>query len=156
MPDKTWVAGDVVTAADTNLYLTRTGGAWNTWTPTITQSAAVGATVQHATWLRAGRLIIASFRVSITGTGTASNQVSFNPPVNCARTGDIVGSGLIYDTSAGLSYSGTFSMDSAANRVIIAAAGVGVSPSPFGVAGFTAALASGDVVTGFMTYEAAS
>jgi hypothetical protein len=33
MPDKTWIAGDVVTAADTNTYLTHTGAGWNTWTP---------------------------------------------------------------------------------------------------------------------------
>jgi hypothetical protein len=158
MPDKTWTAGDVLTAADTTTYLTHTGGAWNTWTPTVTQSGTVTGIIQHATYFRAGRLIVASFRIAITGAGTANNQLSFNPPVNCARTLDVVGSGLIYDASAGLSYDGTLSMDSANNRVVLTAAGVGVSPVAFGAtgSGFTAALANGDVVTGCLTYEAAS
>jgi hypothetical protein len=159
MPDKTWVAGDVVTAADTNTYLTHTGSSWNTWTPVITQSGTVTATVDHATWFRAGRLIVASFRLAITGTGSANNQVSFTPPVNCARTFDLVGVGIIQDASAGiLNYTATLAMDAANNRVVFLGQGLGVSPTALGstATGFTAALASGDVISGYLTYEAAS
>jgi hypothetical protein len=161
------VAGMVCVTTDTSTVWTYSGtawvqsaqnGAWTTWTPVITQSGTVTATIQRASYARYGRTIVASFRVSITGTGTAANQVSFAPPVNSAYGADIVGYGLIFDTSAGLSYTGSFAMDGVANRVVIAAAGVGVSPVQLGAtgSGFTAALAAGDVVTGYMTYEAAS
>lgn len=157
MPDKTWVAGDVVTAADTNLYLNHTGGAWNTWTPVITQPGTVTATVNHAVWYRAGRLIIASFRLTVTGAGTGSNTVTVSLPVTAARSQGPAGYGIIFDASATLSYTGEADL-ATTSTMSFSGHGLGVSPNALGSTGsaFTAALAVGDVVTGSLTYEAAS
>lgn len=157
MPDKTFVAGDVLTAADTNLYLNHTGGAWNTWTPTLQQTGTVTATVNHAVWYRAGRLIVAAFRLTATGAGTGSSAVVVYLPVNAARSQGVIGTGVIYDASAVLSYTGNITLNTA-SICQFEPHGVGVSPNALGSAGsgFTAALAANDVVTGFITYEAAA
>lgn len=157
MAQKTWVAGDVVTAADVTTYLSGEGGAWSTWTPAITQSGAVTATVNHAVYGRWGRLIVASFRLTVTGAGTSSNAVAISLPVTAARSIGSVGTGLIFDTSASLSYTGQCDIAST-TTIQYSPQGVGVSPNSLGAtgSGFTAALAVGDVLTGFLTYEAAA
>ena len=80
MPDKTWIAGDVVTAADTNTYLTHTGGAWTAYTPTFT-NLTVGNGTLDCQWFRSGRFV--SFKVKITfgSTTSVSGAVIVSLPV---------------------------------------------------------------------------
>jgi hypothetical protein len=158
------VAGMVAVTTDTNTVWTYSGtawvqaaqnGAWTTWTPAITQSGAVSSTVTAAVYGRWGRMIVGHFRLSVTGTGTAANAVTVSLPVTSARSGVNVGSGNVYDTSVGSNYTGHVSLNST-TTFQFEPQGLGVTPSVLGVGGFTAALAAGDVVAGFFTYEAAS
>lgn len=158
MPDKTWVAGDVVTAADTNLYLNHTGGAWTAWTPTITQSGSVTCTVNRATWFRAGRFITATAFLTVTGTGTASNAVVIGglPVASSYGTGS-VGYGAISDLSAVRTYPGIAALTSTTSFVFLGTSTVSADIQ-LGVAtsAFTAALANTDQISFTITYEAAS
>jgi hypothetical protein len=155
MAQKTSWTGAALTESDINLYLAGEGGAWTTWTPTLTQSGTVTATVQHAVYGRWGRLIHCAFRLAVTGTGTGSNVVRVSLPVTAARANQYGGSGFVYDGSAVLSYTGICTTGTT-TALELTPHGQGVSASALGVASFTAALASGDVVGGAFTYEAAS
>jgi hypothetical protein len=157
MAQKTSWNGAALTESDINLYLTGEGGAWTTWTPTLQQAGVVTATVNHAVFGRWGRLIMASFRLTATGAGSANIAVQVSLPVTAARAVGSLGSGVIFDLSAGLLYSGTPILASTTG-LQFEGHGAGVSPNSLGSTGsyFTAALAAGDVVTATITYEAAS
>ena len=150
-----WNAG-ILSESDINTYLTHEGGAWTTWTPTVQQGVGVTVTVNHAVAYRSGRLIIASFRLTVTGSGTAGQGVGVSLPENAARTSGNVGYGGIFDTSATLSYTGIADLNSVNNQIVYSPTGLGVAPSVLGSAHFTAGLASGDIVTGNLIYEAAT
>lgn len=154
MAQKTSWNGAALTETDINLYLGGEGGAWSTWSPVLTQSGTVTATTVHAVYGRWGRMIVGSFRLSVTGTGTASNTVTVSLPVTSARGAALVGSGSIYDVSAVLNYTGHIIASS--TTLAFEPHGQGVSASALGSASFTAALASDDIVQGFFAYEAAS
>ena len=156
MARKTAWNGAGLTESDINTYLTHEGGAWTTWTPTVQQGVGVAVTVGHAVAYRSGRLIIASFRLSVTGSGTAGQGVGVSLPENAARTAGPVGTGGVFDSSANLVYAGIAELNAVNNQLVFTASGVGVSPSPLGAAGFTAGLASGDVISGLLVYEAAT
>ena len=156
MAQKTSWTGATLTESDINTYLTGEGGAWTTWTPTLTQSGAVTVTVTHAVYGRWGRLIIVNFRLAVTGTGTAANAVTVSLPVTAARANMMVGSGTVFDTSAGLSYSGAVFLPSTTTMDFRQHGSGTTIDNRLGVAGFTAALASGDVIDGFLMYEAAT
>jgi hypothetical protein len=157
MAQKTSWNGAALTESDINTYLMGEGGAWTTWTPTLTQSGTVTATVTSAVYGRWGRLIVGQFRLSVTGSGTGSNAVTVSLPVTSARTSVPVGSGGIYDVSAVLNYTGNVSLNTT-TTLGFEPQGVGVSANLLGAtgSGFTAALASGDIIQAFFVYEAAS
>ena len=160
------VAGMVCVTTDTNTVWTYSGsawvqsvpnGAWTTWTPTLQQAGVVTATVTHAVYGRWGRLIIATYRLTVTGAGTANNAVQVILPVTAARAQGSLGVGTIFDASVGLIYTGSAVLTSTTAQQFEGHGG-GVSVNSLGATGsyFTAALAAGDVVTATITYEAAS
>jgi hypothetical protein len=156
MAQKTSWNGAALTESDINLYLGGEGGAWTTWTPTLTQSGAVTATITHAVYGRWGRLIIVNLRLAVTGAGTAANAVTVSLPVTAARVNMVVGTGGVFDQSAGLSYSGNIFLPSTTTMDFRQHGSGTATDNRLGVAGFTAALAAGDGVEGFFMYEAAS
>jgi hypothetical protein len=156
MAQKTAWNGAALTESDINLYLTGEGGAWTTWTPTLTQSGAVTATVTHAVYGRWGRLIIANFRLAVTGAGTGGNAVTVSLPVTAARANMMVGTGSVFDTSASLGYSGNVFLPSTTTMDYRQQGTGTATDNRIGVAGFTAALAAGDGIDGFFMYEAAT
>ena len=146
----------MLTSAQVNTYCKHTGDAWNTWTPTVTQTGSVTVTVTRATYFRAGRLIEFHATLAVTGSGTGSSQVLMSLPVTAASSGHAInGSGYITDTSASLNYSG-FAYLSSTTAVGLSPAGSGVGFGLLGFVGFTAALASGDGIHISGTYQAAS
>jgi hypothetical protein len=163
-PPSSPVEGQLIAVTDTNAVRVYTGsafsalvvpayGALTSYTPTLTQSGAVTCTVTAATYIRVGRTIIGTVKLDVTGTGTAANTVTVSLPVT-ARTisSEAIGSFAIRDSSASLWYAGTavgFSTTSVAGVVN------GVA-NPLGSSSFTAALASGDIVTVQFQYEAAA
>jgi hypothetical protein len=154
MAQKTSWNGAALTESDINLYLMGEGGAWTTWTPVVTQSGTVAATVNRATYGRWGRMIVATVFVTMTGTGTAANGVTVSLPVAAAGyiTGTPLGSGWLFDTSAATTYPCLPCWNSASVVTLMStSSGLGL-----GAGTFTAALAAGDQVTFTVTYEAAS
>lgn len=83
---RSWVPGEVVTAALLNTHLRdnllAVGGGWPTWSPTISGFTAQAGLQANA--LRAGKLVIATF--SCTLATTAGTQFSFTLPTAAART----------------------------------------------------------------------
>lgn len=156
MAQKTFVAGDVLTASDVNTYLAGEGGAWTTYTPTLTQSGAVTKTVTYARYARFGRLIVFIVRLDVTGTGSANNAITISLPVT-ASVADVTipGGGFVRDNSATTNYPGVSYLASTTTVSLIPTASNtnGVS---IGQAEMTAALANTDVVEMAGVYEAAS
>jgi hypothetical protein len=152
---------------DTNTLTVYTGSVWSTvgpahggltsWTPTVTQSGSVTVTNNASTYQRMGRLVTAFFDLTVTGSGTGNNDVVISMPVAC-RTGiSVIGGAQLFDTSATAPYIGHCRTSSttafrlhATNILDNGKSGV------LGSTTFTAGLASGDTITGFITYEAAA
>lgn len=156
MPDKTWVAGDVVTAADTNTYLTHTGGAWNSYTPVVVQGVTPTLTVNSARWHRTGRLITCQVILTITSAGTAANSITITLPVPAITLSlySVLGYGGIFDASATMSYGGPVRW--ATTTTVTIQNGAFPVDGILGSSGFTAALANGDLISFTCQYEAAS
>lgn len=93
MAQKTFVSGDVLTAADTNLYLMHEGGAWTSWTPTWT-SLSVGNGTVSALYARASRLITWKLKLTFGSTTSVSGAIRFTLPVAAAT-------GVEFETSLG-------------------------------------------------------
>ncbi len=159
MAQKTSWDGAKLTESDINTYLMGEGGAWTSWTPTVTQSASVTVTVNHARYARYGRTIHAIALVTVTGAGTSSNDILMSLPVTAAAAYASfalpMGVGHVIDSSASLSYHGpVISFNTTSVR--FKAASAGSSTGYLGGTTMTAGLASGDNVMYEITYEAAS
>jgi hypothetical protein len=155
MAQKTYLAGDVLTASDLNTYSSHEGGAWTTYTPTWTQSIGVTKTVNRAVYARAGRLIHFSVKMTATGAGTGSNAMRVTLPVNATTSTIVAGQGYFLDSSSGIIYSAILYVD-AVDSVQLFATSTDASNVALGSAVFTAAIAAGDVVSISGSYEAAS
>lgn len=124
------------------------------YTPTLTQSGAVTKT-SSSRYMTLGKLVMVWVRLDVTGTGTASNTVTVSLPVTAAWSNKTVGHGLFFDTSASDNYPLRVS-NSGTDAVLFTVTlddGTGVSLGAF--APVAAAIASGDVLTFFVQYEAA-
>ena len=126
--------------------------AWLTFTPTLTQGAAVAKTITSATYTRIGRSVIAEVVVAVTAAGTAGQPIKLGLPVPARAANAVVGSGSMYDASATFRYICEVGASST-SEVYLASNGtstdlLGVSPS--------LALASGDSIRYNVSYEAAA
>ena len=156
MAQKTAWTGAVLTESDINTYLMHEGGAWSTYTPTLTQSATPTKTVTIGRYARIGRTIVGTVSLAVTSSGTAANAVLVGLPVASiayAVNGSALGVGTIFDTSASSFYTGALIYVSTTTAAIYGGGGVA---SALGITQFTAAIASGDVVTYNFCYEAAT
>lgn len=160
--------GQVIYETDTDLYKAYIGGwtdwgalgAWQTYTPTLTQSATVTKTVTYARYNRIGRMVTVQVYLSVTGAGTANNAVIIGTPFPAVIAGSLaVGSGWIFDTSAATTlYPGIVNLDSTTGFKLFDATQAVAVTTQLGQTGtaFSAALASGDIVSLTATFEAAS
>lgn len=156
MADKTAWSSGPISEADILLYLNHTGGAWNTWTPIVTQSATVSISITHARWFRAGRFITFYTALTATSSGTGSNNVTMSLPVTAASSGHVIpGGGLIFDASAATNYPG-FPYLSSTTTVALVPSASNANGVLGSVGGFTAALVSSDLIQISGTYEAAT
>ena len=156
---------------DTNSLTIYSGSAWSTvgpvhgaltsWTPAIVQSGSVAATVNIGTYQRIGRMVTAHGLVTASATGTGSAVVTISLPV-AADAGWVsdyanIGVGSISDASSGTGfYPGHVSLVSSTTCKIRAVAANTNPPTFLGAAGFTAALASGDIIDIQVCYPAAA
>lgn len=155
---RTWVAGDVLTAAQLNQHLRDqllaafplAVDAWTSYTPTLTQSATITKTVTYAKYQRVGRLIVANMSLAITGAGTSGNAILVGLPVAAAVLDGVVGSFRYFDAGS-TAYTGTV-IGVSTTTVNCWVSGNG---NPMGV-NPTFAAASGDNIQVSITYEAAT
>jgi hypothetical protein len=147
------LAGARILAADLATVFPVGVDAWQSFTPSVTQSNAVSVTVNQAMYMKIGRLVVANYYLTCTGTGTAGQRVIIGLPVASATAGlAACGSGMIFDASATAFWSGTAIVDTATTFRF---SGYNVG-NYLGTAGFTAALASGDIISAFVSYQADS
>jgi hypothetical protein len=160
---KTWVAGDVLTAAQMNAELRDallaafplSVNAWTTYTPTLTQSGAVTKTVTYGKYQRVGRMITAAVLLSCTGAGTAANAILAGLPVTAATPANVaIGSGWILDASTSNLYKAVIEVNS--STTVLFRPTSTVNNDKLGEAVMTAALAAGDLITFTATYESAA
>ena len=155
MAQKTAWNAAALTEADINLYLMGEGGAWQSWTPTVTQSGSVTVTNTRSRFARYGRTIHYTLDLAVTGTGTAANAITVTLPVAAAAGSlTVVGSGRITDISVAANFTGLAINTSTTVMSLLPT--TGTAGNYLGATNFTAALASGDTITISGTYEAAS
>lgn len=127
--------------------------AYTTYVPTWTQSATVTKTVSRAAYTKVGRNVKGDVVMVATGAGTAANTLLFGLPVPAAFGGNtVIGECYLYDTSAGIFYTGPLVINSTTTCKFV----ITGSTIYAGAAGFTAAIAAGDQVSFDFDYEAAS
>ena len=126
---------------------------WTNYTPTVSQSVAVTATISRAKYTRIGRTIHVSFSIVPTSAGTTGNSLFISLPVPATGTEVHVGGGTIYDASTAVRYNGTWETGGSASTVWFVGDWSGSSTwggSP------NLPIQSGDLIRGYLTYEAAS
>lgn len=157
--------GQVVYETDTDSLKVHNGtaweqgltvGAWTTYTPTLVQSGAVTKTVTYGAYTKVGRTVTFQVTLTCTGAGSAANPVTIGLPVTAAKsTLVVIGSGWIFDASAVLMYRAVTEIVTA--TTVSLRSTVGTTATAFlGADQFTAALASGDILTCTGTYESAA
>lgn len=153
MPTRTttFATNDVLTANDLNSL----AGAWNSYTPTLTQSSAVTKTVTYAKYLQFGKLIIVQVELVATGAGTAGSAITVSLPVTAARSATakpVIGSGFVNDLGTKL-YPGPTALLTTTTVQIFRGDGTTTGGALGSDPSF--ALASGDSINLAAMYEAA-
>lgn len=145
-------AGALVKASDWSTVFPLDTDAWTPYTPTLTQGVTVTKTVTSARYIRVGRWISAQVFLAVTGAGTAGTGIQIGLPVQAAVAATF-GSGYLLDASAGSFFAGIAYPSTGLVSGLLIGNGTGLG-NIAGIAGFTAALASGDVISMNFNYEA--
>lgn len=160
---RTWAAGEKPTAAqfnqeirdDLNAVVPVGPNAWTDYTPTLTQSGAVTKTVTYARYTKVGRLVHVTVLMTATAAGTANNAIKVSLPFTAATNSALrAGMFSVRNASGPNNFVGACQFFSTTTVV-----GITNNNSEFlGAASsaFSSALASGDIVSIDLTYEADS
>lgn len=171
---KTWVAGDILTAAQLNAELRDAllaifplgppDAAWTAFTPTIKFGATAATIVNDSRYTRVGRLIVANYAFRFTnlngGTGVMSGTFPVTPRAVSAGSFTYInpyGPGAAIDGSAGGIYHHFVTQNAATDWVMRSPASPQVTMTntvPFAVA--VGAAGTGDEVYATITYESAA
>ena len=101
---KTSWTGAALTESDINTYLTHTGSAWDSYTPTLTNITLGNGTLAGDYW-RAGRGIFFKVKLTFGSTTSVSGAMTIGLPVAYADGTDAeVFAALLYDASANARY----------------------------------------------------
>ena len=142
---------DAVVATQTALAVS----GWTTWTPTVTQSGAVAATVTRARYKIVNKICHTEVSLAVTAAGTAANAITIagHPaaiqPAYSHASGFPIGTAVIINTSTA-TYTGIVVATQATQfgfRYTVAEGWIGVNPN--------FALANGDFIFFSSTYEVA-
>lgn len=151
---------DVYNGSSHSALINPSWGAWPSWTTAVTQSGAVTHSINLANYFQVGRMITAQFLLVMTGSGTASNVVTVTLPVtaDAAWVGDsnTLGNGYLNDLSATSKTEAALVLASTTTLKFRAMNSTTSPPGFLGQAGalFNLALASGDTLSGTITYAA--
>ncbi len=79
---------------------------WPSWTPQFDQGASsnIAKTVTRAKAIKAGRLVLCTYDVQFTGSGTGGNGLVLKTPHTLAAAQAVAGTAHYYDASAGTRY----------------------------------------------------
>jgi hypothetical protein len=99
-----WTAGTTSGQVLTAATLDTIGAAWVDYTPTLTQGVAVTKTVSYARYCQVQKLIMVEMFLICTSAGTPATGVRVGLPITAKNTGQLLGSGLIYDASTNTMY----------------------------------------------------
>lgn len=159
---RTWVAGDVLTAAQLNQdvrdnqlaafpeSLAGISAAMTTWSPVFTQSVVPTKTTTNAKYFRIGRFVICWWAVTFTSAGTASNQIVMSGlPVAASIASAIQGTFKYFD--AGNTVRAGHCNGTSTTSALFYYDGFG---NPMGLGDF--AIANTDTCEGVLFYEAAT
>lgn len=140
-------AGQVLTAATLNTI----GAVWETYTPTLTQTATVTKTVASARYCQFQKTVIVSIQMVVTGAGTAGTGILVGLPIAARGTGIglAASTGYIYDASVNVMYNCTGVINASTTMGFYYQSGFFVGQSP------NFALANTDQIGVFAVYEAA-
>jgi hypothetical protein len=160
----TATAGTTITAANHNTYIRDNLKAllpldivaFTSYTPTLTQSSAVTKTVTYAKYQQFGKFVICNVVLTASGAGTGNAKVTVSLPVTAAANQQAIGSGFIVDASVPNNNPGIAILDSTTTVAFVdATQATGAVRLGQTGAVFSAALASSDVVSFCISYEAA-
>lgn len=163
-----FVSGQVLTAAELN-----SGGTFDSYTPTWTQSATITKTTNWARYTQFNKLVIASIKMTASSAGTANNKILIGLPVSASANNFVMGTalytdannnrlisvGAFYESSTTVGFfpigddSGTFLTRFSANSDAVRAGQNFTTVAGGAVTGIT--VASGDIIYVQLTYEAA-
>ena len=129
-------------------------GAWQSWTPNLTQSGSVAATNFRSRYAQFGKLVVFSTSLNVTASGTAGQQIRVSLPVTAATSGMPIGSAVFFDAS-GTAFYPALTFLASTSAVSMFHATTSGSAQILGQAVFTAAIASGDTINISGMYEAA-
>lgn len=150
--------GTIVTAdlADGAVTPAKTAFTYTAFTPSVTQSAIPAVTVNVARYVQVGKHISGYVRCTVaSGAGTASNVVAIQLPATPNDAAVPLGVGSIFDASSTIQYQGQLYYAGSGPAAKILRQTESVGQGFLGAQGFTAALATGDVVTMQFDYESA-
>jgi hypothetical protein len=152
MPTRTTIfaTNDNVTANDLNAL----AGAWNSYTPQVDQgvSTNIAKTVTYAKYLQFGKRVEVQGRLELTAAGTSGSPVTVSLPVTAAGAQFyVVGAGSVDDASVS-AYGAVVELHSTTRLAFFrtdapSTSRIGADPA--------FALASGDIVSFTVVYEAA-
>lgn len=150
----TFLAGQKLTADLLNSIATP--AAWTAWTPTWT-NLTIGNATQSSTYWRSGNAIILHLRVVIGSTTVVGVAPSFTLPV--AAQADNYGGGMVStyrDVSAGSDFDGFIRLAGTTQGWLLVKNSAGATDARTHI-GATVPFtwASGDIIDGFLAYEAA-
>jgi hypothetical protein len=92
-----WIAGDVLIAADLNAI-----GTWTAFTPAVLQGSTLTSTANYAKYCLINKLCIVNADINIGSAGTAGQEIRCQLPLAGATVARVYGSGFFYDVSATL------------------------------------------------------
>lgn len=127
---------------------------WTTYTTTLAQGTAtdIAKTAIYVKYLRTGKTVTVQAKVSATGVGDGTNDITLSLPFTAATSGIIVGSG--YYKVGGTQYQALAYLYSTTKVALLqtnADTSNAIGPTPGG--GIT--VANGDIISVQFTYEAA-
>lgn len=123
-------------------------GAWNSFTPTLSQGASSDITATKACeYLLISKLVIARYRVDATATGTAGSDITLTLPVTASTNGFVAGSAYFIDNDSTDYVAAAWIETTSTVRLATGSGKIGTSPA--------VTVASGDIFTMTIVYEAA-
>lgn len=154
----TFVSGQILTAAALNAAFTatRTDGAWTAWTTVFTANFTKGNAVDNSSYFRAGNFVIAKLDLTLGTTSSVGTLPVLTLPV--AATGTYGGGTVTTyrDVSASADFDGFWRVAGAVSSYLETKNVAGANDGRTGIAAavpFT--WATGDLISGYLAYEAA-